>query len=116
MHMYLITNNVESGDAVYNYYHDQNMTMSGRWALSFFCSFSSYFHLSWFSGLIAILFMSLTVVVLIKIFKIKNPIVIGLMGGLLVSSTFITDIMRFIYTADGYMIAMFLASFISIFP
>ena len=110
MHIYLITNNVESGDALYNYYHTQNMTTSGRWALSFFCSFSSYFHLSWFSGFLAIIFISLTTVVFTKIFKIKNPIVIGLMGGLLASSLSVTDTMRYIYTADGYMIAMFLAS------
>lgn len=110
MHLYLITNNVESGDALYNYYHTQNMTTSGRWALSFFCSFSSYFHLSWFSGLLAIVFISLTTVVFTEIFKIKNPVVIGLTGGLLASSLSVADIMRYIYTADGYMIAMFLAS------
>ena len=110
IHLYLFTNNIFSEDTVYNYYINQNMTTSGRWALSFFCSFSSYFHTSWLCGLLASIYTSLTMIFLIKIVKIKNPIVIITMSGLLVSANFMSDTARYIYTLDGYMIAMLLAT------
>lgn len=110
IHLYMFTNNIPSEETVYNYYHTQNMTTSGRWALSFFCSFSSYFNLPWICGLISATFISFTVVVLTEIFKIKKPLVVGLMAGLLVTSTAVTDTFQYIYTADGYMIAMLLAT------
>lgn len=110
IHMYMFVNNLESEDAMYNYYHTQNMTMSGRWALSFFCSFSSYFHTSWINGILIAISISLTVVLLIDMFKIKNPIAIGLIGGLTSSAGFVSDITRYMYTADGYMISLLLAT------
>ena len=59
IHMYMFVNNLESEDSMLNYYNNQDMTVMGRWALSFFCSFSSYFHASWIIGLIATVFISI---------------------------------------------------------
>ena len=110
IHLYKFTNTLPNHDSVYNYYSDQNVLGSGRWALSFACSFSSYYDLPWVIGLLSCIFIALTVVVIVTLFKVKNPVLIGLIGALLAASPATTETFAFLYTADGYMIAMLLAA------
>lgn len=106
VHMYKFTNNLPNHDSLYNFYSDQNVIGSGRWFLSIACGFSSYYDLPWLNGLLSILFISLTAVVLIHILKIKNPIVIFISCGLLVTYPPVVETLCFAFTADGYMLAM----------
>ncbi|MGM9681300.1 MAG: glucosyltransferase domain-containing protein [Eubacteriales bacterium] len=110
IHLYKITNTLPNHDSVYNYYSDQNMLGSGRWALSLACGISSYYDLPWVNGLLSCIFIALTVVVIIALFKIRNPVLIILTGALLAASPATTETFFFLFTADGYMIAMFLAA------
>ncbi len=110
IHTYRFTNTLLNHDALYNYYSNQNIVGSGRWFLSIVCGFSSYFNLPWAIGVISIIFIALTTVVVNDIFEIKNPILIIIIGGILVSFPAITETFYFEFTADGYMIAMFLAA------
>ena len=57
IHLYKFTNTLPNHDSLYNYYSDQNMLASGRWALSFACGISSYFDLPWVIGIFSCLFM-----------------------------------------------------------
>lgn len=110
IHLYKFTNTLPNHDSVYNYYSSQNVLGSGRWALSLACGISSYFDLPWINGLLSCAFIALTVVVIVKLFKLKNPILISLIGALLAASPATTETFFFLFTADGYMIAMFLAA------
>lgn len=110
IHIYKFVNTLPNHDSVYNYYSDQNMLGSGRWALSLACSASSYFDLPWVIGVVSCLFIALTAVVITAIFKLKNPVLSGLIGALLAASPATTETFFFLFTADGYMIAMFLAA------
>lgn len=110
IHLYKFTNTLPNHDSIYNYYSEQNVIGSGRWALSWACGISSYWDLPWIIGLLSCLFIALTVVVIVMLFKLKNPILIGLIGALLAASPAITETFFFLYTADGYMIAMLLAA------
>ncbi len=110
IHLYKFTNTLPNHDSVYNYYSDQNVLESGRWALSWACGISSYWDLPWIIGLLSCIFIALTIVVIVALFKLKNPILIGLIGALLAASPSTTETFFFLFTADGYMIAMFLAS------
>lgn len=110
IHIYKFTNNLPNQDSIFNYYHDQNILYSGRWFLSLACGIGSYFDLPWINGFLSCVYISLTAVVLVAIFKIKNPIAIFLIGGLLASSPATTETFQFEYTADGYMLAMLLAT------
>lgn len=118
-HMYKITNTLLNHDAVTRTYLSQNMTMSGRWFLSVACGISSYFDLPWINGILALVYIALTSVVIVNMFKVENPIVICLISGLL--STFPSVTVTFFYgfTVDGYMLSMLLAAlsahFLSIF-
>ena len=110
IHLYKFVNTLPNHDSVYNYYSDQNVLGSGRWALSLACGISSYWDLPWVIGLLSCIYIALTVVVIVALFKMKNPILIGLTGALIGASPSITETFFFLFTADGYMIAMFLAA------
>ncbi|MCC8049926.1 MAG: glucosyltransferase domain-containing protein [Clostridiales bacterium] len=110
IHTYLFTNSLLNHDALYNFYSDQNIVASGRWLLSLACGLSSFFNLPWFIGVLSVLFIAFTAVVVVNIFDVKNPVLIILISGLLVSFPAITNTFYFEFTADGYMIAMLLAA------
>ena len=110
IHLYKFANTLPNHDSVYNYYSDQNILGSGRWALSMACGISSYYDLPWVIGLISCVFIALTVVMIVALFKMKNPVLIGLTGALLAASPATTETFFFLFTADGYMISMFLAA------
>ena len=110
IHIYKFVNTLPNHDSVYNYYSDQNVLGSGRWALSFACGISSYYDLPWIIGLFSCIFIALTVVVIVALFKMKNPVLIALTGALLAASPATTETFFFLFTADGYMLSMFLAA------
>lgn len=110
VHLYKLTNTLPNHDSVYNYYSDQNVLASGRWALSLVCGISSYFDLPWLNGLLCCLFIALTVVVIVALFRLKNPVLIVLIGALLAASPSVTETLFFNFTADGYFLSMLLAS------
>ena len=110
IHIYKFVNTLPNHDSVYNYYSDQNILGSGRWALSLACGISSYYDLPWIIGLFSCVFIALTVVVIVALLKMKNPVLIGLTGALLAASPATTETFFFLFTADGYMISMFLAA------
>ena len=109
-HIYKFTNTLPNHDALYNIYCDQNMIGLGRWLLAPACMFSSFFDLPWLTGLLAIFFLSLSVVVLVEIFGIVNPVAIILVSGITVTFPAITESFFYEYTSDGYMLAMLIAS------
>ncbi len=110
IHLYKFTNTLLNHDSIYNYYSNQNVLGSGRWALSLACGISSYWDLPWINGLLSCVFIALTVVVIVALFNLKNPILIGLIGALIAAAPATTETFFFLYTADGYMISMFLAA------
>ena len=65
IHLYKFANTLPNHDSVYNYYSDQNILGSGRWALSMACGISSYYDLPWVIGLISCVFIALTVVMIV---------------------------------------------------
>ena len=110
VHIYKFTNTLPNHDSLYNYYSTQNIIGSGRWALSLACGISSYWDLPWVNGLLSCIFIAMTVVVLVAIFKLENPILIILSGALLAASPSTTETLFYLFTADGYFIAMLLAA------
>ncbi len=110
VHLYKFTNLLPNADALYNFYSSQNMAASGRWFLSIACMFGSYFDLPWVNGILSLMFMGVTAAMVTEVFGMKNPVLILLSSGLLVSFPAITATMAYEFTADGYMLAMALAA------
>lgn len=110
IHFYKFSNTLLNHDSLFCFYSDQNRLESGRWFLSTACGISSYFDLPWVIGLLSTIYIALTVVVIIELFRVKNPIVILLIGGLTSAFPSITATFFYEFTADGYMLAMLLAA------
>ncbi len=62
-HFFKFANYLPNHDSVYNYYADQNVIGSGRWALSAASAFSSFFDLPWVIGIISAVFIGLSAAV-----------------------------------------------------
>lgn len=110
IHLYKFTNTLPVPDSLYSVYSAEDILGSGRWFLSTACVISSFYDLPWFNGLLAVCYIALTAAVVTDIFDMENPVCIILTGGLLASFPAMTETMYFEYTADGYMLAMLLAS------
>lgn len=110
VHLYKFTNTLLNHDAMYNVYTQQNMVGSGRWALKYACGISSYYDLPWVIGLLCCVYIALTAMIIVRLFRVKNPVVSFLCGGFLASSPATIETIFFQFTADGYFLAMVLAA------
>lgn len=110
VHMMRFTNVLPNHDSLFNFYSNQNMLGSGRWFLAIACSLSGFYDLPWVIGLLSLLYLAITAVIVVEMFRIRNPILILLTGGMLVSFPAVTDTVYFQFTADGFMMAMMLAA------
>lgn len=96
-------------DGLASMYFDQNMITSGRWFLTVACGFSSYFTVPWVIGILGLFFLGLTGAALAELLELKNSGSIVLTSGLLVAFPSLASTFSYVFTLDGYMLAMFLA-------
>lgn len=110
-HLYMLTNKFPNHDYPYNVYGDQFRwpLMLGRWFLEPATAVSSHFTLPWVNGLLSVFYVSVAAAFIVGIFRVKNTVPIVLCAGLLVTYPAFADTMGFIFTADGYMMAMMMA-------
>lgn len=110
IHAYKFANYLPIADSLHFNYSSSDIIQSGRWFLSIACSISSYFDLPWVLGILSCIYIAVTTVIIVSLFKVKNPIIIILISGLFASSTCTTDTIMYLYTADGYFLSMLLAT------
>ncbi len=110
VHMYKFTNTLPGHDSLFNVYGTQNIVRSGRWFLAVACSFSSFFDLPWVNGILSLFWIGVTAAIVADIFRMENPVLIVLTGGLLATFPAVTQTFYYEYTADGYMLSMALAA------
>ena len=91
VHAYKFTNTLLNHDSVFNAYSNQNMLGSGRWFLSIACGISSYFDLPWLNRVMALIYIALTAADVVAILGIRNPFVVVLSAGLLVTFPGMTE-------------------------
>ena len=108
-HFPVMINNFPNADAMGSLYFDQNMVTSGRWFLTVACGISSYFDLKWVNGVLSLLYLALSAVVLVKFFEVKSKIVMGIISALLVTFPAVCATFAYMYTADGYFLALWFA-------
>ena len=111
IHMPILLSDIPNHDGLDSMYFDQNMITSGRWFLMIACGFSSYFALPWVIGLLSLFFLGIGAAALIEFLEIKNELSVMLLAGLLVSFPALASTYAYIFTADGYMLALCLAFF-----
>lgn len=109
IHLPVMLSDVPNHDGLASMYFDQNMITSGRWFLTVACGFSSYFTIPWVIGILGLCFLGLTAVALTELLEIRRPVVAVLCGGLLVAFPALASTFAYVFTLDGYMLAMLLS-------
>ncbi len=109
IHMPVILSDIPNHDGLGSMYFDQNMITSGRWFLTVACGFSSYFTIPWIIGLLGLIFLALAAVALVELLEVKESWAIVLVSGLLVSFPALASTFSYVFTMDGYMLALLLA-------
>lgn len=106
IHLFRLTNHLLTWDSVYNFHDPQNIIHLGRCFLTLSCGIGSYYDLQWINGLLSLLYLSLTCVCLTEIFSLRKRTNIFLISVLTVSFPTVASTFAYMYTADGYFLAM----------
>ncbi len=109
IHMPMLVRDIPNHDGLDSVYFDQNMITSGRWFLTVACGFSSYFSLPWLIGILGLVFLGITAVLLVEFLEIEKQGTAVIVSGLLVAFPALASTFAYVYTLDGYMLALLLA-------
>ena len=109
VHLPIMLSDIPNHDGLDSLYFDQNMITSGRWFLTIACGFSSYYALPWLIGLLSVLFLALAAVCMTEFLELKSNMAIVLCSGLLVTFPSLASTFAYVFTMDGYMLALLLA-------
>lgn len=109
IHMPVLVSDIPNHDGLDSMYFDQNMITSGRWFLTVACGFSSYFTLPWLIGLIGLVFLGCTAAAICELLEVRKDWAVVLCSGLLVSFPALSSTFAYVFTLDGYMMALLLA-------
>jgi len=110
VHLYMLTNGFLNHDSLYNFYSEQDMSKSGRFTLSYLAGISSYFDLHYLNGLLAIVYLALTVALLVELFNLRSRLSIFVLALLYVGFPTISGVFGYMFTADGYILANLLTT------
>lgn len=109
VHMPVLLSDIPNHDGLDSMYFDQNMITSGRWFLTVACGFSSYYTIPWLIGLLGICFLGVAAAAITEILELEKPWVIVLCSGLLAAFPALASTFAYVFTMDGYMLALLLA-------
>lgn len=109
IHMPVLLSDIPNHDGLDSMYFDQNMITSGRWFLTVACGFSSFYTIPWLIGVVGLLFLALTAAAMTELLEIRKTWAVVLTGGLLVSFPALASTFAYVFTMDGYMLALLLA-------
>lgn len=105
-HAYAFFNYIPNWDSVISYYSDQNTIHLGRCFLTLACGISSYYDLSWVNGCLSLCYLAVTAILISELLRIHKKSTLILLSALLVTFPAVTSTFGYLYTADGYMLAM----------
>ncbi|WP_285396540.1 glucosyltransferase domain-containing protein [Lysinibacillus sp. fls2-241-R2A-57] len=112
IHLFLIVNGLQNVDSMWGtYYSKFDSSEVGRFTLSFLSSFSSYFDLQYFNSLLSIVYISITVMLLIELFDIKDKKLILLFTILYAAFPSISGTLTYSFLTDAYFLSTLLAVF-----
>lgn len=109
IHFPAMLSDIPNHDGLGSMHFDQNMITSGRWFLTVACGFSSYFTIPWVIGLLGLLFLAIGAAALTALLELEDTLTIVAVCGLLVSFPALASTFSYVFTLDGYMLALLLA-------
>lgn len=115
IHMPAFIRDIPNHDGLDSLHFDQNMITSGRWFLMIACGFSSFYTLPWVIGLLGLLFLSLTAAALTELLEVEKTWAVMAAAGLLAAFPALASTFTYVFTLDGYMLALLLATLAVLF-
>jgi hypothetical protein len=115
IHMPIMLSDIPNHDGLDSMYFDQNMITSGRWFLMIACGFSSFFTIPWVIGVLGLLFLGCTGAALCELLEVRKTWAVILCSGLLVSFPALACAFAYVFTLDGYMLALLLSTLAVLF-
>lgn len=109
IHMPVMLSDIPNHDGLGSIYFDQNMITSGRWFLTVACGFSSFYTIPWVIGLLGLFYLGLAAAALTELLELKNKWAVAAVSGLLVAFPALVSTFAYVFTLDGYMLALLLA-------
>ena len=117
VHGYYVSNSLINHDSLKEFY---GITLGNDWKIQLGRIFVPFYRMLrtsytpvWLIGMLSILFFSLTLYLLIRIFNVRSKAVAALMAAVLISNNTITSLMAtYVHDMDSYILALLC----SIFP
>ncbi|MCM1025727.1 MAG: glucosyltransferase domain-containing protein [Roseburia sp.] len=109
IHMPALLSDIPNHDGLDSLYFDQNMITSGRWFLMIACGFSSFYTVPWVIGLLGLLFLSLAAAALTELLEVEKTWAVMAVSALLPAFPALASTFAYVFTLDGYMLALLLA-------
>lgn len=109
VHMPVLLSDIPNHDGLASMYSDQNIVVSGRWFLTVACGVSSYYTLPWVIGLLGLLYLGFAAAAMCELLEVRKTWAAALCGALLSVFPAIASTFAYVYTLDGYMMALLLA-------
>lgn len=108
-HAYKFLNILPNYDSLESLYYSQNTIHLGRCFLVLGCGISSFYDIPWVIGILSLFYIALSVICITELLQIRKTLSLVLASGLIVTFPAVTNTFTFLFTADGYFLAMFLA-------
>lgn len=105
-HLYAFTNLLIGIDSVNSAFTENEHLASGRWALSFFSSFSSIEQMPVVICLISVAGLALAAALTVRVLELAHPVSIVLTAALVVTFPSVACTFAYLFTADAYFIAL----------
>lgn len=109
VHLPALLSDVPNHDGLASLYFDQNMITSGRWFLMIACGFSSFYNVPWVIGLLGLFFLSIAAAALTELLEVREKWAVVAVSGLLAVFPALASTFAYVFTLDGYMLALLLA-------
>lgn len=109
VHMPIMLSDIPNHDGLGSLYFDQNMITSGRWFLMIACGFSSFYSIPWVIGLLGLFFLGMAAAALTELLELNKSWAVVAVSGLLAVFPALASTFAYVFTMDGYMLALLLA-------
>lgn len=108
-HMYAFSNKLLNADETSALFSKGASVTSGRWGLELTAYIFPDVSMPWIYGVISLVLIAVAVCLTVDIFRIKSPLLQGLLGGVMLSFPAILGNFCFMFTSASYALAIFLA-------
>lgn len=110
IHMYRLTNFSMIPETPYFFYDQDNRADHGRWFLHHITDWTGWLDLQWLNGVIAIVYLAIACVVIVRLLKIKSPVTGAFAAILFMANPATAATLHFTFLADGYAFAVLLGA------